>query len=69
MKNYRIAMIVYEHQISSVGFKRAYALQKRIGGFFWYTVMKCDSKNQCKTVYNNVRDKKDKVIRVLDYLE
>lgn len=34
MKNYRIAMIVYEHQISSVGFKRAYALQKESGDSF-----------------------------------
>lgn len=63
MKNYRIAIVEYDHPLA--GKKKSYALQKRIGFFFWYTHTKCDSVDQCLTVYDNVKDKKEKIINVL----
>lgn len=63
MKNYRIVVLSYEHPLA--GMKRIYALQKRIGIFFWYTVAKCDSLEQCKTVHKNTKDKKERVINVI----
>lgn len=63
MKNYRIAIVEYEHAL--VGMKKTYALQKRIGLFFWYTVVHCDSVTQCLTYYDNTKNKKETIINVL----
>lgn len=64
MKNYRIAIVEYEHFL--VGMKKTYAAQKRIGLFFWYTMTYCDSKQQAETYIKNVRGKKkEKLINVL----
>lgn len=64
MKNYRIAIVEYEHFF--VGMKRTYAAQRRIGLFFWYTMTYCDSKQQAETYIKNVRGKKkEKLINVL----
>lgn len=63
MKNYRIVVVEYDHFF--VGRKKTYALQKRIGLFFWYTVTHCDSVAQCKTYHKNTKDKEEKLINVL----
>lgn len=63
MKSYRIAIVEYDHPLA--GKKKTYALQKRIGIFFWYTVTKCDSVQQCLTVYDNTKYNKERIIHVL----
>lgn len=62
-KKHRIALVEYDH--SFLGKKRAYALQRRVGIFFWHTVTYCDSVSQCLTYYKNTKDKKEKLINVL----
>lgn len=63
MKKYRVAIVEYDHFF--VGKKKTYALQKRIGFFFWYTVTYCDSVTQCLTYYDNTKNKEEKLINVL----
>lgn len=63
MKNYRLVILEYDHFLG--GKKKTYALQKRIGLLFWYTVVRCDSVDQCLTYYDNTKNKKETIINVL----
>lgn len=63
MKNFRVVRVEYDHPL--VGTKETYALQRRIGFFFWYSVYHCDSVTQCMACYRNVKNKKERIIRVL----
>lgn len=63
MKNYRIVIVEYEHPL--VGMKKTFALQKRIGLFFWYTVAHCDSLSQCRTYYENTKNRRENLIKIL----
>lgn len=64
MKKYRIAIVEYDHAL--IGMKRTYAVQKRIGLFFWYTMVYCDLKSQAEYyITNNKKRKKEKLINVL----
>lgn len=64
MKNYRLAIVEYDHPLA--GMKRTYAAQKRIGIFFWYTMAYCDSKSQAEYYINHQKKrKKEKLINVL----
>lgn len=67
LKKYRIVKLIYENRL--VGMKETWALQKRVGMFFWVTVSKCDSKEQCKTFWKNTKDlQREKVVRVVEQL-
>lgn len=64
MKNYRLAVVEYDHAL--IGMKRTYAAQKRIGLFFWYTMAYCDSKQQAEYyIKQKMKRKKEKLIDVL----
>lgn len=67
MKNTRIVVLEYENFFC--GMKKTYALQRRIGLFFWYTVTKCDSVAQCLAYHKNTKNKEEKLINVLRYLD
>ncbi|WBF77705.1 hypothetical protein A73_249 [Escherichia phage A73] len=67
VNRYRIVLIEYNH--THAGKKVTYALQKRIGFFFWYTMTKCDSKSQTEYYYSKVKDKSDKLIKIIGYRE
>ena len=66
LNRYRIVKIEYDHVF--VGRKVTWGLQKRIGLFFWYTVTMCDSLAQCRTYYENTKDKTEAVKSIKEYL-
>lgn len=63
MKNYRIALVEYDHKF--VGQRKTYALQRRVGLLFWYTVARASTVQQCLEIYDNVKGRKEKIINVL----
>lgn len=67
MKNFRIAVVEYEHP--TAGMKKTFALQRRIGVFFWYTVARCNREAECFCVYKSIIGrKKERFINVLRYI-
>lgn len=62
MKNYRIALVEYDHKF---GQRKTYALQKRVGLVFWSTVARGNTVQQCLEIYDNVKNVKEKIINVL----
>lgn len=67
MKNFRISVVEYEHPFA--GMKKTFALQRRIGVFFWYTVTRCDRESECLVVYKNIiKKKEERLINVLRYI-
>lgn len=63
MKNYRVV----EMQCTGGpgGNRVTFALQKRIGLLFWYTVAKCNTVTQCLELYDNTKHRKEKVTYVV----
>ena len=66
MKNIRIAKVEWVTAFGVV--RETYAVQRRIGFFFWYTVARCESISMCLTyIKNTINKPSDKVVKVLEY--
>lgn len=62
MKNYRIVLVEYDFRF---GQRRTYALQKRVGLFFWITEARGNTVTQCLEIHRNIKGRKEKIINVL----
>lgn len=62
MNKWRVALVEYDHRF---GERKTYALQKRVGLIFWCTVARGNTVTQCLEIFDNIKNRKERIINVL----